>query len=579
MLRLLYDAACAYSLASVPVSARDKTRGREYAEKATSRLAQAILQGYSDYDHLLEDADLDPIRDQPGFTEAIEPGHLDRRYAAVWTFAPDREAVAVNALDPSAQRQRCRELEAQGFRPVSFSVARTTPDGPPATASVWQRPVVTEAMKDQLAEHQARAAIALVRMGKADEVWPLLRHSADPRLRSFIVNWLSPLGADPRALVAEFDRLPTIAKPARGRDQQFMESVLFHPETSVRRALILALGAYGTAGLSPGEREPLVARLLDLYRNDPDAGIHGAAEWALRQWKNDEKLAAIDAQLSKLKDPGQRRWFVNSLGQTFAVIDGPVEFMMGSPPSEPERDSDERSHRVIIPRRFAIATKEVSKEQWDAFVKKHPEWALDAEFVNKWSPDPKGPMVGFSWYIAAAFCNWLSEQEGLPKCYLPATNGKFTTGMTIPADVLERTGYRLPTEAEWEYACRSGTITSRYYGLSADVLLGAYARYQANSKEHAWMCGSLRPNDLGLFDMLGNMFEWVQDEHLAYKEGGLRPSPDDINTISLVNENPRLLRGGAIYNRPACVRSAFRIWNAPSYRNAYYGFRPSRTYP
>ena len=73
-------------LASVPVSARDKTRGREYAEKATSRLAQAILQGYSDYDHLLEDADLDPIRDQPGFTEAIEPGHLDRRYAAVWTL-------------------------------------------------------------------------------------------------------------------------------------------------------------------------------------------------------------------------------------------------------------------------------------------------------------------------------------------------------------------------------------------------------------------------------------------------------------------------------------------------------------
>ena len=69
-----------------------------------------------------------------------------------------------------------------------------------------------------------------------------------------------------------------------------MDAILFHPETSKRRALILALGTYGTEGLSPGEREPLIGKLLDLYRNDPDAGIHGAAEWTLRQWKQQEKL-------------------------------------------------------------------------------------------------------------------------------------------------------------------------------------------------------------------------------------------------------------------------------------------------
>ena len=95
--------------------------------------------------------------------------------------------------------------------------------------------------------------------------------------------------------------------------------------------------------------------------------------------------------------------------------------------------------------------------------------------------------------------------------------------MSIPADVLERTGYRLPTEAEWEYACRAGAVTSRYYGHSID-LLDAYARYQANSKEHAWTCGSLFPNDLGLFDMLGNEYEWCQDSSNASKprkEGNL----------------------------------------------------------
>ncbi len=116
-------------------------------------------------------------------------------------------------------------------------------------------------------------------------------------------------------------------------------------------------------------------------------------------------------------------------------------------------------------------------------------------------------MIGFTWYIAANFCNWLSEQEGLPKdqwCYLRNEAGAYAEGMTIPADVLKRTGYRLPTEAEWEYACRAGAVTSRYYGQSID-LLGDYARYQANSRDHAWTCGSLLPNDLGLFDMLGNV--------------------------------------------------------------------------
>ena len=163
-------------------------------------------------------------------------------------------------------------------------------------------------------------------------------------------------------------------------------------------------------------------------------------------------------------------------------------------------------------------------------------------------------------------------------CYLPNEAGAYAEGMSIPADVLERTGYRLPTEAEWEYACRSGAVTSRYYGLSID-LLDAYAWYQANSKEHAWTCGSLFPNDLGLFDMLGNMYEWCQDSWNASKPGKKGICNDVINiSESIIEKNPRLLRGGSFYDQPAFVRSAYRDWDAPSNRIIDYGFRLARTY-
>src|SRR5262249_47020400 len=281
------------------------------------------------------------------------------------------------------------------------SVARTTPDGPLVTASVWHHPFVPEEIEDRLAGRKARAAVALIRLGHADKVWTHLQHSPDPRLRSFLVNWLSPFGADPKFLTAELDPLRGIAAPTtrpaqrgeggrRPGEGSAMDSILFHPELSIRRALILALGTSGADTFSPGELESLIPKLLDLYRNDPDAGIHGAAEWALRQWNQDEKLKAADAELSRLKDPGQGRWYVNSQGQTFAIVEGPVEFHMGSLPTESGRDPWERRHSRVIPRRFAIATKEVSVDQYQRFSTENQQFKPDLVALEQYSPKPNG---------------------------------------------------------------------------------------------------------------------------------------------------------------------------------------------
>jgi len=470
-----------------------------------------------------------------------------------------------------AQRQEAKTLQ---FLRAEIAKKATIPDSDKDS----------EMDKDRLAERQARAAITLLRMGKAGEIIPLLRHSADPRLKSFIVNWLNPLGADPRVIAAELDRIPATPKPPPAQGQQFMDAVLFHPETSKRRALVLALGQYGEERLSAEDRKPLIDKLLALYENDPDAGIHGAAEWTLWKWGQQESLKEKDAAM-RGKEPGEHRWYVNGQGQTFALIDGPVEFQMGSLPNEAGRSLDnETLHRQTIPRRLFIAAKEVTVEQFQQFVRAdptHEQYGTPQNLLDQYSsPKQGGPMIGVSWYAAAAYCNWLSRKENLPECYEPTDEGQYAEGMKIRADALQRTGYRLPTEAEWEYGCRAGAMTSRYYGVSKK-LLGQYAWYMDNTfGDQAHPCGTKLPNDLGLFDMLGNVYEWCNGRYEDYPPDKGGNVNDNITlSDSIKDAHPRLLRGGTFFYIPAYVRTAVRRFVAPSYRDIWIGFRLARTHP
>jgi formylglycine-generating enzyme required for sulfatase activity len=442
-------------------------------------------------------------------------------------------------------------------------------------------PEATPDAQDQHARRQARAAVALARMGQVEAVWPLLRHSADSSVRSFLVHWLRLLETDPKVLAARLGELahaPAPAPPAEGTTP--MESILFDPVTSSRRALILALGEYAE-DLPARLRDELAATLLDAYRNDPDAGIHGAAEWALRQWHQDEAIKRADAALHQIKDWGSRRWLVASEGHTLTVVEGPVRFTMGSPPTERRRSEDEVPHLQRINRRFAIATKEVTREQYERFLQanpKHRNHAINGTAAD--GPDLQEPQVETSWYDAAAYCNWLSAQEKLEPCYEPNEKREYAEGMRIAADFRKRSGYRLPTETEWEYVCRAEAATSRYYGRALD-LLENYACYHQNSPEpRVIRCGRKKPNDLGLFDLLGNVYEWCQDQYRSYVPDEGNAGDDDIGIdLFVADKNLRLLRGGSFTSPAVSVRAAYRLKFLPSSRNPWHGFRVARTYP
>ena len=124
------------------------------------------------------------------------------------------------------------------------------------------------------------------------------------------------------------------------------------------------------------------------------------------------------------------------------------------------------------------------------------------------------PQTGVTWYVAAEYCNWLSEKDGIPPdqhCYEKNEQGGIDEGMRTKDKYRPhlRTGYRLPSEAEWEFACRAGTITRFSFGES-DALLADYAWCNVNSENHAWPVAGLKPNDLGLFDMHGNVWQWCE---------------------------------------------------------------------
>jgi formylglycine-generating enzyme required for sulfatase activity len=223
-------------------------------------------------------------------------------------------------------------------------------------------------------------------------------------------------------------------------------------------------------------------------------------------------------------------------------------FMMGSPDEEPGRDADERQREVDIEHPFLIMRVPVTQGLWSKFSKQHR-----ARFVEA---GPEAPAERVTWFEAALFANAMSAQEGLPLAY--EKRGRADCEPTGAEG-----GFRLPSEAEWEYACRALTLGPSYGG--GDVALDELAWFglapqrrrapvEAGREPGTRKVAQKRPNPWGLYDTLGNVWEWCQDA----RDG---------------DEPARVVRGGAWSSEPRFVRAAQRGWAAPDAREHDVGFR------
>jgi formylglycine-generating enzyme required for sulfatase activity len=184
----------------------------------------------------------------------------------------------------------------------------------------------------------------------------------------------------------------------------------------------------------------------------------------------------------------------------------------------------------------------------------------DANWRNPYfSQQDNEPVVLVSWYDAVEYCNWRSRKEGLTPAYIiGGTNVTLNRGVN---------GYRLPTEAEWEYACRAGTSTPYSSGNSVD----SAAWYADNSGDTTHAVGTKQANAWGLYDMHGNVEEWCWDWYGDYSSAAQTDPEGPASSGSY-----RVRRGGGWYYYGQVLRSAFRIYGSPSYRISFLGFRVCR---
>jgi formylglycine-generating enzyme required for sulfatase activity len=231
----------------------------------------------------------------------------------------------------------------------------------------------------------------------------------------------------------------------------------------------------------------------------------------------------------------------------------PGTFVMGSPAGEVGRNADETQHTVTLTRGIYMAKHLVTQAEYLAVASNNPSYFNGMRGINNYGTDLSRPVEQVRWFAATNYCWMLTEQQ------------------QMTAQIPTNWAYRLPTESEWEYACRAGTTTEFSYGADPGYTnLANYAWYSANSTNEVHEVATLLPNSWGLYDTEGNVFEWCLDWYGAYPGG---PVTDPQGPPGPGSETIKVFRGGSWAYGPVDCRCAGRYSADWTTDYDYLGFR------
>ncbi len=483
-----------------------------------------------------------------GDPSGVEPIGGQFQWSAIRWSGPAMESKWIPPSAEPEHHAQAIKLLADGYRIIGFSpVSIPQGSGQVRYASTWWRPLPTYADRTHAHLKQARRLLGLHLLGDSKPIETAMADENSTELRANVIDLFHkhqlPIGW-------LLERLQDGNQPI-----------------VLRRAAGMALALYDSPLLKPVES----AKLSGLIQSAPelitDPGMRSVLESICTRWKLSERPLWREFAGRELNAPNQHRMVI-------LQSQGPV--LRGSPNHEEGRDQlKEMPQRFILDRKFALDVREITIEQYKRF---DPTYEPPEE--HYWNN--QSPAIDINWFQATRYCRWLSIQDGIPEdqiCY-PESDQMYGP-LTLSPDLLNRTGYRLPTESEWEIACRAATFDARYFGSSgsgAGHLLDNYAWTFLNSNAKAQPVGHKLPNEFGFFDMLGNCLEWCHDRGDVIP-WHLNPMVDNPvgDELEIDGMRLRVSRGGSFLHRPLDSRAGQRSIQKARDNRVYMSFRVART--